>query len=155
MDDDDLPPTACAWWRRPTAVACPARRRMASSRRFARRDRRRDASWRTVRRTSVLSRTCWSIGARATFSFGGKAWDVWDGALLGWDYGMTRMQTWYGPIPLGDEADKLATKTKTVITTLLPTETPRRHGGDHIVPPSLTGMGRTHPLPSKTALDAI
>ena len=29
---------------------------------------------------------CWSIGARATFSFGGKAWDVWDGALLGWDY---------------------------------------------------------------------
>ena len=29
---------------------------------------------------------CWSIGNRATFSFGGKAWDVWDGALLGWDY---------------------------------------------------------------------
>ncbi|XRB24339.1 hypothetical protein RI054_38g141950 [Pseudoscourfieldia marina] len=26
---------------------------------------------------------CWSIGARATFAFGGKAWDVWDGALVG------------------------------------------------------------------------
>ena len=24
--------------------------------------------------------------ARATFAFGGKAWDVWDAALLGWDY---------------------------------------------------------------------